>query len=452
MGRARIRAAARGDRRQGGGGSGGPGGPARRPAGLAVVERDGSWHLHGTVQAGGRSRRVRRSTQLPARPEFRADAEALRERVEREILDELVHGRRPSPPLAVAARHYLGVDAGGRPKPGSRAERIGPSDLRVLEEIAGWAGARPVDAIEAREWNAFLDRRHKGNAADTRSRYVNPILSFLGWCADPDRGWLPAVPAIKRRPDVDDGIDITRRAPRRPVEDMRPELLVFLFDQAHLALKAQLYVAWGTGARVSSILFGCRLEDLVLGRDRQQLTFRDTKNSDDVVALLQPPVVAVLQAYLAHRGKLHLRSGPLFLTPRGEPYSDRGRRLGWGGANKTAFNAMKRRAILKLLRWSVQARRAGDLEAAIGHKADARLVRQITQHWLRHWLATHSMAAEVPERLIMAQAGWRDPRSVRRYQHDVAAVRARLMDRLPIGGPSLEATPAAAPDGEEKKA
>src|SRR5271165_4068230 len=55
----------------------------RLPPGLAIIERDGHWHLHGTLRVAGNSRRVRKSTELPATAENREYAEALRATLER---------------------------------------------------------------------------------------------------------------------------------------------------------------------------------------------------------------------------------------------------------------------------------------------------------------------------------------------------------------------------------
>jgi site-specific recombinase XerD len=417
-------------------------GPAKRSGrrarpGLKVIDRGGHWHITGTVRVGGRSVRLRRSTELPARKELYDAACDLVRQIEDEVRNEAIYGIRPSRPLGVAAGEYLQLNAAGEPRPGGRGAAMGPSDRRVLAEVIARFGLREIDKIPAQEWNAFLDERHDGNSADTRSRFCNPLISFLVWCADPDRAYLAAVPAIKKRPEGAKASSSWKRAARRQVAELRPDLLVFLFSHAAVHLKAQLYTEWSTGARVSSVLFGCRLEDLVLGKERQQITYRATKNGDDVVAALHPATVEVLREYLAWRGKLQERAEALFLTDDRKPYSDRGRQRGWSGANKTAFNAMKRRAILVLLREAVHARRAGDVEAAIALKADAKLIRQVTQHWLRHWLATHSMAAKMPTKLIMAQQGWRDERSVMRYQHDVEDVRRQMVENLPIGGTSL---------------
>ncbi len=57
--------------------------------------------------------------------------------------------------------------------------------------------------------------------------------------------------------------------------------------------------------------------------------------------------------------------------------------------------------------------------------AEAKLLRQVTQHWLRHWFATHGQAMGMDLRSIGEQGGWRDYRSIQGYSHDVPEVRRR---------------------------
>jgi hypothetical protein len=72
--------------------------------------------------------------------------------------------------------------------------------------------------------------------------------------------------------------------------------------------------------------------DLILAKDREQITFPNTKNGEDVHAVLDQTAAGVLKDYLKWRGKLHDREAPLFLTYRRKPYVDNGR--AWGGQNK----------------------------------------------------------------------------------------------------------------------
>jgi len=100
MGRRGIPGAARGDHRQaivGAGRRAAAGAQGKREAkrvgGLAIIERDGHWHVVGTLRIKGRSIRVRTSTGLSAKGENKEAAQELRRQKEREIRDQVLWGR-----------------------------------------------------------------------------------------------------------------------------------------------------------------------------------------------------------------------------------------------------------------------------------------------------------------------------------------------------------------------
>lgn len=208
-------------------------------------------------------------------------------------------------------------------------------------------------------------------------------------------------------------------------------LIELLISQAAPHIKPQIWTEWTSGARVSSILRGCMLSDLVLAEGREQLTFRDTKNGETVTSMLHPRAVEAIKEYLKIRGRLHDREGPLFLTHRGKPYS----KDSDGVQNKTAFNAMKRRARTVLRKGGFaearRLKREGDLErmAAVVDqtRADHRLLGQVTQHWFRHMLAT-GMRGDI--RAAMDQGGWLDERSVLGYMIDQPDHRRAIVNQL----------------------
>lgn len=415
MGRKRVPGPARRD----------SGGGHKAPPGPRVVERDGHWHIVGTLRVDGRSVRIRRSSELPARPELREQAEALRDRWCTEIRREVIHGVKPTVALAVAAHQYL-----TRP----RVRPLNGFDVSVVKEITRRFGARELNAIPDADWNKFIDRRQAGNKPQTRERYLDAVFTFLNWCAEAPREWITRLPAIER--------DSEARKPKTPsrrrVVDLRSDLIMLMIDHAGWHLRPQLAVEWSTGARVSSILLGCRICDAVLAHGRGQITFHDTKNGDSVAAALHDWTVDVVLEYLKRRGPVRDREAPLFATPGGKPYSRRGHEAGMGGQNKAAYRGMRCRTVKTLLHGSVRARRAGDLEAARRHKEDARLVSQVTQHWFRHKLSTTLLAQGTDLRTVMSQGGWRDPRSALRYAHTVTRVQRAAVDALPIGGPQEE--------------
>jgi site-specific recombinase XerD len=399
----------------------------RHPPGLAVIERHGHWHIHGTLRVAGNSRRVRKSTELQATPENREYAEALRATVEREIRDEVIHGVRPSIATAVACDRYL-----RRP----RRRPIGHREIAALRDIDTKFGQRKLATIGAAEWQAFVDDRQQGNSLASRERYITAVRAFLNWCRKRPRQWIAETPEFER--DKQAARPTHRRA--RRVNDLSPELINLMLDHAAPHLRAQLVVEWCTGARVSSVLYGCRLCDVILAPGRGQITFHDTKNSEPVVAASNDWAVARLLDYLELRGgRLDDREQPFFLTDEGLPYTDNGKTA--GGQNKSAFNGMKRRTVRTIRAHGAaeaqRLRHTGDRRGAAAAitaaKDQAILVGSVTQHWLRHKLATDMVSLTGDLRAAMAQGGWKDVQSVMGYIHDVPARRRQLIDTLPIG-------------------
>ena len=95
--------------------------------------------------------------------------------------------------------------------------------------------------------------------------------------------------------------------------------------------------------------------------------------------------------------------------------------------------------------WSIafELRRQGrrdEARAAMGQAwSDLKLMRQITQHWFRHLLATTMMAMAAPVRVGMDQGGWLEVESYMAYAHDVPEVRRTFVDGLLIGAPAKKA-------------
>ncbi len=395
----------------------------RRARGLEAQERGGYWHIVGTVRAGGRSIRYRKSTGLPvATVDYEAAAAEAR-RIEGEIIDQATGKRHPGDYVATAAERYL-----GRP----RRRPLGKSSIDIVKEITARFGLQRLNEIEPEAWTAFVDERHANNAIDTRERYLNTLMAFLNWCRTrASRAYLDAdnLPEFERDREAASG----RRQPRRRVVDLRPDLIATLLDAMHIAIRAQLAAEWSTGARVSSILHGCRLCDLIMAPGREQITFHDTKNGETVHAALHPAAIPILTEYLEWRGRLHDRDGPLFLNPYRRPYKP-----GSSAQNKKAFNGGKRRAVTtirragaaeaRVLRGAGQMAAVRDVIAAT--RADADLVGQVTQHWFRHLVATE-MLASGDLRAAMAQGGWNTVSSVMRYAHDVPTHRRKIVGDRP---------------------
>ncbi|MBO9457922.1 tyrosine-type recombinase/integrase [Labrenzia sp. R5_0] len=333
--------------------------------------------------------------------------------------------RTPGAYVSVAAADFL-----TRP----REKPLGKTTVDIVKEIVQAFGLKRLNEIAEEEWHRYVDARQKGNSAATRERYLNALLSFLKFCQG-KRYRLETLPEFDR----DRKARNPNRRTRRRIQELRPDLIARLMMAAHITIRAQMAVEWSAGARVSSVLHGCRVCDLILAEGREQITFHYTKNGETVDAALHPSAAQILREYVEWRGKLHEREAPLFLTFRRKPYTDTGG--AWGGQNKTGFNAAKRRAAETLLKDAEEQaaeirdkkRREQFLQEA---EADAALLRSVTQHWFRHMLASR-MLRDGDIRAAMEQGGWLDPRSVIGYTHDVPEFRRRVVSNFDDFGKSL---------------
>jgi hypothetical protein len=402
----------------------------RRPRGIKLTERDGYWHAHGTLRIAGRSVRVRQSLGLAVKATRQDETELELEQLVEDIKAKVTGKVGRGDPVAVAAAAYL---AHPRRRP------LGAATINIVKEIVGKFGQRRLNDIRPDEWKIWIDGetlangtlkpgRMTGRKASSRERFLGGLLGVLSF-ARRHHG-LGALPAFERNQEARNP---NRRA-RRRVAELRPDLVQTLFDHCHISIRAQLAVERSTGARVSSILYAARVCDLIIAKDRAQITFPNTKNGEDVTAALDPTAVGILKDYLKWRGKLHDREAPLFLTYRRKPYTDNGR--AYGGQNKTGFRAAKRRGAAAIVakgeedyrRLSKLGRRSEAAAARDQARADAELLGKVTQHWFRHALATKWVRRD--PRATMEQGGWLDIRSVMGYAHDAPEWRHQLVEEL----------------------
>jgi site-specific recombinase XerD len=320
-------------------------------------------------------------------------------------------------PFAIAAEQYL-----LRP----RQRPLNAIDVMRIQELTRHFRVRTLTAINEVEWTGFIDRRMADRAPVTRERYIDLLMSFLAWCQARPRQWIDRLPAIER--DHAARQRVQRRA--RRVGELRPELVQRLVQHAPAHLKGQLAIMWSTGARVSSILYGCRICDYVVTQGQEQITFHDTKNGRTVTAAVHPWSAQVMREYLKWRGELDGREAPLFLTDRHVPYVDNGKAA--GGQNKTAWHGMivrtcrtlRRELLINAAELRRQGRGAEARARWLAVLGDIALLSKVTPHWFRHRLAT--VLAHDP-RAGMEQGGWLDYRSFIGYTHDVPQRRRALV-------------------------
>lgn len=372
--------------------------------GLRISVRGAWFHATGTLRVGQRSERVRETLGVAAAKNNKDAAE------------------REARAIAARVRSKLGGGVAHKAVSTLVAERfkahIGPSDKRILTELTARFTTRILWDVPAVEIVAFVDDRQRGRKAETRERYISGVCAFLN--LQIKVGQYPKLPEFRRDQKARNPLKRTRRA----VQQFRVQLLEDIIEASHISLATQLRVEYSAGARVSSLLQGCALADLDM--TTLTLTFRDTKNGDDVPVALPTSMRPALETYLqwrqvqVRRGKIPAGSDqPLFLHYKGRPYKPNGGK--WGTQNKTAFNNAKQRAIKTVGRRYDEAiagmRAAGDqreLERLTRLKEDdLTLLDRITQHWLRHKFATEAGRKDM--RAAMAQGGWRDPRSINGY-------------------------------------
>lgn len=399
----------------------------RRAVGPTLYERDGYWHAYGTVRAGRRSSRIRKSLGLAVEHVTQAEAETALDAYVADLKAKITGAVGRGDPVSIAALGYLSSP---------RKRPLAPTAVAIVQEINVKFGPRRLNDIAEAEWHRHVDGeptatparpgRMTGRAASTRERYLGGLFGFLNFAKR--KHGLAALPSFER----DNAARNPNRRVRRRISELRPDIVQTLFDCAHISIRAQLAVERCTGARVSSVIYAARLCDLVLGRHGSHITFPKTKNGEDVTAALDATAIGVLKEYLKWRGKLHDREAPLFLTWRRKPYKFNGRR--GGGQNKTGFNAAKRRAGERITALAeIEAgrlRKLGQRKAAASviasAEADAGLIAKVTQHWFRHRLATIMLRKD--PRAAMDQGGWLDLRSLMGYAHDVPEHRQAIVE------------------------
>ena len=129
---------------------------SRRAApGLQIVERDGFWHVHGTVRVAAldgsrRSRRLRKGTGLPAIAETLADAETLRDTWALEVRQEAIYGRQPSRPVSIALEGWLN-------RPRKHGRKASWREVSMAQSIGKRFKIRLVGDVSAAEWTSFVE-------------------------------------------------------------------------------------------------------------------------------------------------------------------------------------------------------------------------------------------------------------------------------------------------------
>jgi integrase len=360
-----------------------------------------NWRIRGHVTAGKRSRPVNETTGTADR----GRAEEIRSRREAEILDELIHGKKPSHTFNEAAVNYaaaLAIRSTQRLAIIGRIRRDGSVSPCLIGDFGDW----PVDQIDQNAVDRVIEKRFAGKAPGTIARHlITPLTGVLNWAAR--RQWC-APPAFE--------MPTYRSKPRRPAS--APELDRLAAAATPHFRPLLLFLAL-TGCRLSEAL---RLEWQDVDLAARWLVLRNTKRNkrgpdrpgEDRGVPIHAQLVIALARLPAPEGQ---RRGRVFVSdPRspgkGRPYRDSDGESG-GGQVKTA--------------WRGTCRRAG--------------VSGLSVHGLRHTVATRLKELRVWEEYRQQILGHARHAMTERYEHGEAEiVRPELLeaiDQLPWIGANL---------------
>ena len=348
--------------------------PKKRPdrRGLKVKVRGGVYHIAGTIRVGKRSQRVRESTGIDrSAPGARELAEARRIRREAEILEALVHGRKPPVAFAAVAGDYL------------EAHDPGPADLRNIGELLGAFGTMGVHEIDRTGIEDFYKRRFPGRAAATVRRHMASLRAVLGHGVK--EGALDYVPQWTRP-------EVAKRKGKSISKRFLPGEAELLIDCAAPHARPIMALEYCTGTRTGAAVHLLK-ENFVLAYGRGRVHFPETKNGNSYSRALHDYAVGALLTWLETRDDDHPE---MFLTDKGRPYVVR---IGHGGHIEAAYNAARDRCVARLIEMNMQDR--------------ARVIAASTPHWFRHNFANRLRRDLNWDSKMIAEAGmWEDDQVV----------------------------------------
>lgn len=373
----------------------------RKSRGLVVKERDGYWHISGTLRVAGRSIRVRRTTGIPASRPWE-EGDAVRHKVEEEIRQQEIHGKRPSVAFARAAVEYL------------KNEQPGPTDINNAADLGQHFGTLTLDEITEQAISGFLTARHSNNAPSTCNRALRTLSAILNFAKG--KKWVDALPTIPyRKEKKSQGAD----------KWLFAEEVMAVYEEAETHAKPIIAVLACTGARVSEVVY-LNVRDFILAEGRERAILRDTKNGESYGVPLHPWAAEVMRNHIGNR-----QAGKAFLTPKGQPYVDREKKR--GGQIAGAWDGAKRRVAKQMIKEALEQKNAGNLDRAEFLMERAAIVEQSTPHWLRHNFASQLIMAGESTRAVMEAGRWKSSRLVDETYGHLAPDHARqAINRLPF--------------------
>ncbi|MEE9379892.1 MAG: tyrosine-type recombinase/integrase [Hyphomonadaceae bacterium] len=302
------------------------------------------------------------SVDRSAQTRVREQAEALREKWERDIFQEVILGRKRTESFAELAADYLKAGHSLGPK----AEEI---IISLADKKAGDVVPADVDALAAMIYPT-------AQPSTINRNIIAPISAIMNWAARSDRAPKRVWSRLRERSKRTDW--------RRPAEI---EQILASLQGPHARALAALHVGCGLRASEAVFLDGREVAPdlssaLILGTVRKEDAGAKVKGYMGTKGLRDRRVTIPPRARMFIAPVINTGSGRALKNSRGHPWSDR------NAMNKTLPRACERAGLTPL-----------------------------RAHALRHtWATWHNAVLGDPIRL-MADGGWTDLSLVERYAH-----------------------------------
>lgn len=266
----------------------------RRPRGQIHLTQDPRsliWYATGTLKG----RRIRQSLGTSSKEH----AEFLRSQVEREHLEEIVHGRKAVSTFDECVEHYLKVHGSG----------VGDSMLRFLPKLRAEFGTLKAKDVTSLVVQAYATRSMPNTKNTSKNTaIVNPTITVLRFAA---AAGLCDVPMIQRFPEND--ATVVKAAPQKDID-------TFLASSARLPVRAIVALLTTSACRCVEAL---RLDWDEIDLERCQAVLPPNKTKTDEPRMIYfPQLVADLLQALKDGGQ---KGGPFKM---------------WG-ATRTALHAIQ---------------------------------------------------------------------------------------------------------------
>jgi integrase len=308
----------------------------------------------------------------------KAVAEEIRVKREAEILTESVYGKSVTVTFAHAVADYLEHGGGA---------------TRFMQPVLDHFGTALLRDIDQHAIDTAAKKLYPNAGPATRNRQAyTPISAVLhhaakkGWCPDP----------VIARPEQPDGKVIW----------IKPDQADKLIDACAEHLRPLVVFLLYTGARTGEALW---LDWSNVDIAMRQVTFPKTKNGEPRSVPLHPRVVEEL-------AKLGHRTGDVFLTNRGKPYS---RPKPDDDADTSAGSR---------------------ISSGFRGACDRAGITNFTPHCCRHTWATWHYQKNRDLTKLQELGGWKTIEMVLRYAHTNVEHHADSINALPWGKPGEKQT------------